>query len=50
MHGAVNLLNGATHDHVSVKNVSAVFSYFLQQLLDAYPNASVPQQTRPIYR
>ena len=39
VHGAVNLLTGAWHHHVSVKNVSVVFCYFLQQLLDAYPNA-----------
>jgi transposase len=41
VHGAVNLLTGAVHHHVSVKNVSVVFCYFLQQLLDAYPNAPV---------
>jgi len=41
MHGAVNLLTGAWHHHVSVKNVSVVFCYFLQQLLDAYPHAPV---------
>jgi transposase len=39
IHGAVNLLTGTVHHHVSVKNVSVVFCYFLQQLLDAYPNA-----------
>ena len=39
VHGAVNLLTGAIHHHVSVKNVSVVFCYFLQQLLDAYPHA-----------
>jgi hypothetical protein len=39
VHGAVNLLTGAVHHHVSVKNVSVVFCYFLQQLLDAYPHA-----------
>ena len=32
---------GAVHHHVSVQNVSVVFCYFLQQLLDAYPNAPV---------
>jgi transposase len=41
VHGAVNLVTGAWHHHVSVKNVSVVFCYFLQQLLDAYPNAPV---------
>jgi transposase len=39
VHGAVNLATGSFHHHVSVKNVSVVFCYFLQQLLDAYPNA-----------
>jgi transposase len=39
VHGAVNLATGAFHHHVSVKNVSVVFCYFLQQLLDAYPHA-----------
>jgi transposase len=39
VHGAVNLLTGTVHHHVSVKNVSVVFCYFLQQLLDAYPHA-----------
>jgi transposase len=40
VHGAVNLATGQVHHHVSVKNVSVVFCYFLQQLLDAYPNAT----------
>jgi hypothetical protein len=39
LHGAINLATGAFHHHVSVKNVSVVFCYFLQQLLDAYPDA-----------
>jgi transposase len=39
VHGAVNLLTGTVHHHVSVKNVSEVFCYFLQQLLDSYPHA-----------
>jgi transposase len=39
VHGAVNLLTGAVHHHLSVKNVSVVFCYFLQHLLDAYPHA-----------
>jgi transposase len=41
VHGAVNLATGAFHHHVSVKNVSVVFCYFLQLLLDAYPHAPV---------
>ena len=41
VHGAVNLLTGAFHHHVSVKNVSVVFCYFLEQLLAAYPDAPV---------
>ncbi|GAA2717653.1 IS630 family transposase [Actinoplanes palleronii] len=41
LHGAINLATGAFHHHVSVKNVSEVFCYFLQQLLDAYPEAPV---------
>ncbi|WP_309111978.1 IS630 family transposase [Saccharothrix sp.] len=41
VHGAVNLATGAWHHHVSVKNVSVVFCYFLRQLLDAYPDAPV---------
>lgn len=38
VHGAINLATGAVHYHVSVRNVSEVFCYFLQQLLDAYPD------------
>ncbi|MBG0569367.1 IS630 family transposase, partial [Actinoplanes aureus] len=41
VHGAINLATGAVHHHVSVRNVSEVFCYFLQQLLDAYPHAAV---------
>jgi transposase len=41
IHGAVNLATGAWHHHVSHKNVSVVFCYFLQQLLAAYPEAPV---------
>jgi transposase len=41
LHGAVNLATGAWHHHVSVKNVSAVFCYFLDMLLAAYPDATV---------
>jgi transposase len=41
VHGAVNLATGTVHHHVSVKNVSVVFCYFLQQLLDAYPDAPI---------
>jgi transposase len=41
LHGAIDLATGTVHHHVSVKNVSVVFCYFLQQLLDAYPNAPV---------
>ena len=37
--GAVNLATGVWHYHVAVKAVSEVFCYFLQQLLDAYPDA-----------
>lgn len=33
VHGAVNLVTGAGHHHISVKNVPVVFGYFLQQLL-----------------
>lgn len=39
LHGAVNLLTGAVHHHVCVRNVSVVFCYFLGLLLDAYPDA-----------
>jgi transposase len=41
IHGAVNLATGAWHHHVSVKNVSVVFCYFLDRLLAAYPTAPV---------
>jgi transposase len=41
IHGAINLTTGAVHHHISIKNVSVVFCYFLQQLLDAYPHAPV---------
>lgn len=41
VHGAINLVTGTWHHHVSVRNVSVVFCYFLQQLLDAYPDAPV---------
>lgn len=41
LHGAVNLATGAFHYHVSHRNVSVVFCYFLQQLLHAYPAAPV---------
>lgn len=41
LHGAVNLITGAWHHHVSVRNVSVVFCYFLDQLLAAYPDAPV---------
>lgn len=41
VHGAVNLTTGAWHHHVSVKNVSVVFCYFLDLLLAAYPDAPV---------
>ena len=39
LHGAINLATGAFHHHVSVKNVSVVFRYLLERLLEAYPNA-----------
>jgi transposase len=39
--GAVNLLTGAFHYHLAFKAVSVTFCYFLQTLLDAYPNAPV---------
>jgi transposase len=39
IHGAVNLVTGTWHHHVSVKNVSVVFCYFLDMLLTAYPDA-----------
>lgn len=41
IHGAINLTTGAWHHHVSVKNVSVVFCYFLDMLLAAYPDAPV---------
>ena len=41
LHGAINLTTGAWHHHVSVKNVSVVFCYFLDLLLVAYPDAPV---------
>jgi transposase len=41
LHGAINLTTGAWHHHVSVRNVSVVFCYFLDMLLAAYPNAPV---------
>ena len=41
LHGAVNLVTGAWHHHVSIYNVSVVFCYFLEQLLAAYPHAPV---------
>jgi transposase len=41
LHGAVNLVTGVWHHHVSVYNVSVVFCYFLEQLLAAYPDAPV---------
>jgi transposase len=41
IHGAIHLATGAFHYHVSIKNVSEVFCYFLQQLLHAYPTAPV---------
>jgi hypothetical protein len=41
IHDALNPATGAWHYHLSVKNVSVVFSYFLQQLLAAYPDAPI---------
>jgi transposase len=41
LHGAVNLATGVFHHHVSVRNVSVVFCYFLDTLLTAYPDAPV---------
>jgi hypothetical protein len=41
LHGAINLTTGTWHHHVSVENVSEVFCYFLQTLLDTYPGAPV---------
>jgi transposase len=37
--GAINLATGQWHYHVAVKCVSEVLCYFLQQLLDTYPDA-----------
>jgi transposase len=39
LHGAIDLVTGAWHHHVSVRNVSEVFCYFLDLLLTAYPDA-----------
>jgi transposase len=39
VHGALNLATGAWHHHISVRNVSVVFCYFLDLLLAAYPDA-----------
>ena len=39
--GAVNLATGAFHYHLAFKAVSVTFCYFLQMLLDAYPDAPV---------
>jgi len=41
IHGAINLATGAFHHHISIRNVSAVFCYFLDMLLAAYPHAPV---------
>ncbi|TQM85436.1 DDE superfamily endonuclease [Saccharothrix saharensis] len=41
VHGAIDLATGALHHHISVKNVSVVFCYFLEQLLTAHPDAPV---------
>jgi transposase len=41
LHGAVDLATGAWHHHVSVRNVSVVFCYFLGLLLAAYPDAPI---------
>jgi hypothetical protein len=41
VHAAANLVTGAFHHHVSVKNVSVVFCYFLDLLLAAYPDAPI---------
>src|SRR5262245_45526362 len=35
------MATGRVHHHVSTFNVSVVFCYFLQQLLDAHPDAPV---------
>lgn len=37
IHSAINLATGAWHHHASVRNVSVVFCYFLQQLLAHFP-------------
>ncbi|GAA1835003.1 hypothetical protein GCM10009682_61560 [Luedemannella flava] len=39
--GAVNLVTGMVHHHIAVKGVSVVFCYFLDMLLQAYPDAPV---------
>lgn len=39
--GALNLATGTVHHHIAVKGVSAVFCYFLDLLLAAYPQAPV---------
>ncbi|GAA4562530.1 hypothetical protein GCM10023176_04200 [Micromonospora coerulea] len=41
IHGAANLATGAWHYHVSIRNVSMVFCYFLNQLLAAHPDALI---------
>jgi transposase len=41
IHGALDLATGVWHHHISVKNVSVVFCYFLDRLLAAYPDAPV---------
>ncbi len=41
LHGAIDLATGAFHHHVSVRNVSVVFCYFLDLLLSTYPDAPV---------
>jgi transposase len=41
IHGAINLATGAAHHHVSFRNVSVVFCYFLDLLLAAYPDAPI---------
>ena len=41
VHGAINLVTGAWHHHICVRNVSEVFCYFLDLLLAAYPDAAV---------
>lgn len=39
--GAVNMLTGTVHHHIAVKAVSVVFCYFLDLLLQAYPQAPI---------